>query len=143
MEQLTSAVLGYKKFCTDFVTVDRCVLVYLKKPWMTKKVQDLLRERITLSRSGIRAVNSTARANLRRGIREAEAAYGRRIEDCFQRDHSRLVWQGGPSYHQLQTEQPVTSNPVALIPVVVLKCFERQESIEPINKSDPANSGTV
>lgn len=91
LEQLTSAVLGYKRFCTDFVTVDKCVWVYLKKPWMTKKVQDLLRERITLSRSGFRAVNSTARANLRRGIREAKAVYWRRIEDCFQRNHSRLV----------------------------------------------------
>lgn len=37
---------------------------------------------------------SVARANQKRGIREVKAAYRRRIEDCFQNNNSRQVWQG-------------------------------------------------
>ncbi|KAF7647947.1 hypothetical protein LDENG_00164230 [Lucifuga dentata] len=75
--------------------LDKCIRVYPnKKPWMTKEVQSLLRERNTAFRSGDGVLYSTARANLKRGNREAKVAYKRRIEDCFQSNNSRQVWQG-------------------------------------------------
>lgn len=95
LEQHTTAVLDYIKFCTDITTVDRHIKVYPnKKPWMTKEVQCLLRERNTTFRSGDRQLYNTARSNLRRGIRVAKAAYKRRIEDCFKNNDSRQVWRG-------------------------------------------------
>ena len=95
LEQHTTAVLGYIKHCMDTVTVDKCIRVYPnKKPWMTREVQCLLRERDTAFRSGDAAMYSAARAKLKRGIREAKAAYRGRIEDCLQSNNSRQVWQG-------------------------------------------------
>ncbi len=95
LEQYTAAVLGYIKHCTDTVTVDKYIRVYPNtKPWMTKKVLRLLRERNTAFRSGDRVLYSAARADLKRGIREAKAAQRRRIEDCFQSNNPRQVWQG-------------------------------------------------
>lgn len=40
----------------------------------------------TALRSGERELYSTARANLKRGVREAKAASKRRKEDCFKND---------------------------------------------------------
>lgn len=37
---------------------------------------------------------STARTNLKRGIKVAKAAHKRKIEDCFQNNNHRWVWQG-------------------------------------------------
>ena len=51
-------------------------------------------EEHTAFRSGDGVLYSAARANLKRGIREAKAAYRRRIEDCLQSNDSRQVWQG-------------------------------------------------
>ncbi len=88
-------VLGYINHCTDTVTVDKYIWVYPNtKPWMTKKVLRLLRERDTAFRSGDRALNSAASVDLKRGIREAKAAQRTRIEDCFQSNNPRQVWQG-------------------------------------------------
>ncbi len=61
---------------------------------MKKKVLRLLRERVTAFRSGDRTLYSAARADPKRGIREAKAAQRRRIEDCFQSNNPRQVWQG-------------------------------------------------
>ncbi len=95
LEQYTAAVLGYIKHCTDTVTVDKYIRVYPNtKPWMTKKVLHLLRERDIAFRSGDGALYSAARADLKRGIREAKDAQRRRIEDCFQSNNPRQVWQG-------------------------------------------------
>src|SRR4029434_4195437 len=77
------------------VGVDRRIRVYPnQKPWMTKEVKVLLKERSGAFRSGDEAQYRTARANLRRGIREAKTAYKRRIEDQFSSNNIRQVWQG-------------------------------------------------
>lgn len=67
----------------------------LRATWcfFTNKVQGLLKERNTAFRSGDGALYSAARSNLKRGIREAKAAYRSRIEDCFQSNNSSQVCQ--------------------------------------------------
>lgn len=48
LEEHTTIVLCYIKNCMDTVTVDKCIWVYPnQKPWMTKEVQSLLRDRNT------------------------------------------------------------------------------------------------
>uniref|UniRef100_A0A669E0D3 Reverse transcriptase domain-containing protein n=1 Tax=Oreochromis niloticus TaxID=8128 RepID=A0A669E0D3_ORENI len=61
---------------------------------MTKEVQVLLKQRDAAFRSGDGVQYSAARSELKRGIREAKAAYKRRIEDHFSTNNSRQVWQG-------------------------------------------------
>ena len=48
---------------------------------MNSKVQSLLKSHNTAFKSGDRALYSVARSDLKRGIREAKAAYKRKIED--------------------------------------------------------------
>ena len=92
MEEYTYIVLCYIKHCVDTVTVDRRIRVYQnQKPWMTKDVQTLLKERDTAFRSGDEVHYSAARICLKRGIREAKTAYKRKIEDHFSSNNSRQV----------------------------------------------------
>lgn len=54
------------------VTVEKTIQVYPnQKPWMTSQVRSLLWARDAAFSSGDRALYSTARANLRRGIKDA------------------------------------------------------------------------
>ena len=95
LEQYTAAVLGYIKHCIDSVTVDKRVRTYPNtKPWMTKTVKGLLKERDRAFRAGDQELYSAARANLKRGIREAKAEYRSEIEDHLQSNNTREVWQG-------------------------------------------------
>ncbi|KAJ8386074.1 hypothetical protein AAFF_G00177630 [Aldrovandia affinis] len=61
---------------------------------MSKEVRTLLKDHNTAFRSGDRALYSAARANLKRGIRDAKAAYKRKIGDHFTNNNPRRVWQG-------------------------------------------------
>lgn len=91
----TDSVLCYIKNCTDNVTEDKTIRVYPnRKPWMTQRVQQLLKDRNTAFRAGDSALYSAARANLKRGIRQAKRDYRRRIEDHLESNNSRQVWQG-------------------------------------------------
>ena len=75
-------------------TVDKRVRVYPNiKPWINKKVQQLLRERDSAFRSKDKALYNIARANLNRGIKKAKAEYKDKIEDCFLSNDSRRVRQ--------------------------------------------------
>lgn len=75
--------------------MDRKVRIFPnQKPWMNPEVRRLLRERNIAFRSGDSGVYSAARANLRRGNREAQAEDRRRIEDHLDSNNSRQVWQG-------------------------------------------------
>ncbi|KAK1895337.1 Dynamin-3 [Dissostichus eleginoides] len=64
---------------------------------MTKEVRALLKGRNLAFRSGDSAQYSAARANLKRGIRDAKAAYKRKIEDHFTNNDPRRVWQARAS----------------------------------------------
>ncbi|KAK3575095.1 hypothetical protein QTP86_020708 [Hemibagrus guttatus] len=78
LEVFTDSVLCYIKNCIDTVTVDKRIQVYPnQKPWMTREVQRLLRERNTAFRE------ASERPDFRR-----------RIEDHLNNNNSRQLWQG-------------------------------------------------
>ena len=75
--------LCYIKNCIDIDTVGKHIQVYPnQKPWMTREVQQLLKERKTL----------------KRGIHKAKSDYRRRIVDHLDSNNSRQVWQGITNY---------------------------------------------
>ena len=83
LEAFTTTVLSYINTCTDNVTVSKQVWMFPnQKPWCTGVVRTLLK------------LYSTARASLKKGIRDAKAAHKRRIEDHFNNNNPRRAWQG-------------------------------------------------
>lgn len=67
---------------------------FLNKPWMSREVRLLLKARNIAFRSGEAQRYKVARLELKRGIRDAKAAYKRRIEGHFDSLDSRRAWQG-------------------------------------------------
>lgn len=61
---------------------------------MTSEVHKLLTTWDTAFRSGDRALYTTARADLRRGIRTAKLAYKDKTEYLVSNNNPRSVWQG-------------------------------------------------
>ena len=91
----TSTVMFYIRNCINNVTIDRDVRCYPNsKPWMTSAVRKLLRERNSAFGSGNDELYSTARSKLKRAIKEAKTAYGRRLEGHFNERDPWRVWQG-------------------------------------------------
>jgi len=75
LEEYASTVLCYIQNCVNNVTVEKRIQIHPnQKPWMTKEVRALLKGRNIAFRSGDSAQYSAARANLKRGIRDAKAA---------------------------------------------------------------------
>lgn len=68
---------------------------------MTKEVQILLRKHDIIFRWGMEHSTSAARADLKRGIREAKTAYKRMIEDHFT-DNNTIGVAGIPALNALQ-----------------------------------------
>ena len=108
LEQYTASVLGYITHCMDTVTTVKRIRIYPnRKPWMTKEVQCLLKDRDTAFKKGDQALYSIARANLKRGIRKAKADYKSKIEDCLQSNNTRKVWQGIQHITNFRPSKPV------------------------------------
>ncbi|KAK0134133.1 hypothetical protein N1851_030305 [Merluccius polli] len=71
----------HHKCCVEHVAEVRRIRVFPnRKPWMTKEVQTLIRVRNSAFRTGDRDLYSTARADLRRGLKLAKDSYKRKIE---------------------------------------------------------------
>lgn len=91
----TSTVLFYIKCCVENVTNTTRIRVFPNnKPWMTRDVQLLLKERNLAFRTGDKELYSASRSKLKRGIRDAKVAYKQRIERHFEDSNPRRAWQG-------------------------------------------------
>ncbi|KAK3558646.1 hypothetical protein QTP86_022960 [Hemibagrus guttatus] len=105
------------------------------KPWMTREVKRLLRERNTAFRSGNQAHYSTARANLKRGIREAKLDYRRRIEDHLDSNNCRQVWQGVQHLIKFRTNPGAAEGDAML--AEKLNLFFARFEVEPAETATP------
>ncbi|TWW59001.1 hypothetical protein D4764_06G0005310 [Takifugu flavidus] len=95
IDNFTSTVLDHITTTIDSITTTKRITTYPnRKPWMNKEVWLLLKARNTAFRSGEAQAYSTARANLRRGIKKAKHTYKRKIEGHFSSSDPRRMWQG-------------------------------------------------
>jgi hypothetical protein len=95
LQEYTETVLFYIKTCIDNVTVNKRISVFPnQKPWMTSEVHKLLKALDQAFRLGDIALYSTARTDLKRGIRTAVRAYKEKIENSVLDNDLRRVWQG-------------------------------------------------
>ncbi|XDV11181.1 hypothetical protein PO909_000189 [Leuciscus waleckii] len=128
VEEYTESVLSYITFCTVNVTVTKRIRVFPnEKPWMTSEVRHLIRDRNTAFRSGDRAQYSSARANLRKGIRDAKVAYKRKIEGHIMDNNPRQVWQGLQYISNYKGHNITSNNPDAKMAEELNSFFARFE----------------
>lgn len=95
IDTYTSSVLSYIKFYRDNITTTKKIhVIPNSKPWMTRNCQFLLQKRNTAFQSGDLQRYKAARANLKRGIKDAKAAYEQKIKHLFSCSDPRQAWQG-------------------------------------------------
>lgn len=93
LEEYTVTVLFYIKHCADTVAVEKHIRTFPnQKPWMSREVQILLKKCDSAFRSGDKPLYSTARTDLRRGIKSAKEAYRRRIKDHLMDKNPLRMW---------------------------------------------------
>jgi len=93
--ETTRTVLDYIKFCMGTVSVDKCIQVFPnQKPWMTSQLPSPLKARDAAFRSGDRALCSVARADLKKGVKNAKVNYNKRIESHLTSNRPWEVCQG-------------------------------------------------
>ena len=92
---LSSSVLFYIKCWMENIPTTKQIRVFPNnKPWMTGGVRLLLKTCDTAFQSGDGQRYKAARANLKRGIKDAKAAHKQKIEDLFSSSDHRRAWQG-------------------------------------------------
>ncbi|TWW53917.1 hypothetical protein D4764_0197160 [Takifugu flavidus] len=95
IERYASSVLDYISTSIDSVTTQKQITMYPnQKPWMNRDVRLLLKARNIAFRSGDAQTYSTARANLKRGIKKAKHDYKLKVEGHFSNSNPRSMWQG-------------------------------------------------
>lgn len=96
LNMFNHSVLSYSQHCTDTVTVEKHIRVYPnRKPWMTSKVQKLLKQRNKAFRSGDVALYSSACACLKRTI--SWTIRGRLRTTCRATTTGRCGWASSTS----------------------------------------------
>ncbi|TWW63281.1 hypothetical protein D4764_03G0002890 [Takifugu flavidus] len=95
IERYASSVLDYISTSIDSVTTQKQITMYPnQKPWMNRDVRLLLKAHNITFRSGDAQTYSTARANLKRGIKKAKHDYKLKVEGHFSNSNPRSMWQG-------------------------------------------------
>lgn len=130
LHEYTDTVLSYIKICIDNVTVNKRIRVFSnQKPWMTSEVHKLLKARDWAFRLGDTALYSTARTELKRGIRTAKRAYKEKIENYVSDNDPRRVWQGLQHLTNYQgRKKEVTTTNDALLADELNNYFSRFET---------------
>ncbi len=143
MAEYTQTVLFYIASCTDIVTEEKYIWVFPnQKPWMTSEVHTLLRARDMAFKSGDRALYSAARANLKRGIKNAKLADKRRIEEHFTGNNTRRVWQGVQHITNFKGSATSGCNTSASLAEELNCFFARFEKKCPLQHTSPPVTGT-
>ena len=85
--------MDYISTTIDGVTTQKQITMYPnQRPWMNRNVRLLLKARNTAFRSGDAQAYSTARADLKRGIKQAKHNYKLKVEEHFSNSNPRRMW---------------------------------------------------
>ncbi|XP_051980726.1 uncharacterized protein LOC127642004 [Xyrauchen texanus] len=109
---------------------------------MASEVYPHLRACDMAFKSGDRALYSTVRANLKRGIKNAKLVYKRKIEDHFTRNNTRRVWQGEQHITNFKGSATTGCNTSASLAEELNCFFARFEAKSPLQHTSPRDTGT-
>jgi hypothetical protein len=94
LEEAVEAVTAYINFCTEsLVPVKEVKIFPNNKPWVTGDVADLLKMRQKKFREGDQQEVKNLQAQLKVKIRENKEKYKKKVEESFNTDRPRKMWQ--------------------------------------------------
>ena len=108
-----------------------------------KEVQTLFRAHNSAFRTRDRALYSTARADLRRGIKQAKVSYKKKIEGCLMDSHPGQMWRGIQALTNYKGNPPPTSSNSSSTLAEELNSFARFETTTHLQSLPPLGSSTL
>ena len=95
LDEQVDIITGYIKFCVDVVVPGKEVRSYPNnKPWITKEVADILRQRQQAFKDGNKAEVRRLHGRVKRTVLANKRRYKDKVEEHLASANSRQVWKG-------------------------------------------------
>ncbi len=109
IEAYSDSVTCFIRKCVEDVVLTKTIRIYPnQKPWINSDVRAALSARISAFKSGNFDDRKQARYNLRKSIEAAKRQYKNKVEEQFNTNNARSMWQGINNITDFKGNKPAT-----------------------------------
>ncbi len=111
IEAYSDTVTGFIRKCVEDIVPTKTIRIYPnQKPWINSDVRAALSARTSAFKSGNTDDRKQASYNLRRSIKAAKWQYKNKVEEQFNTNNGRNMWQGISNITGFKGNKPATVN---------------------------------
>ncbi len=140
IEAYSDSVTCFIRKCVEEVVPTKTIRVYPnQKPWINSDVRAALSARTSAFKSGNFDDRKQASYDLRKSIKAAKRQYKNKVEEQFNTNNARSMWQGINNITDYKRNKPTTMNIAASLPDELNLFYARFEAHNPAHtESAPA-----
>ncbi len=129
IEAYSGSVTCFIRKCIDDVVPTKTIRIYPnQKPWINSDVRSALSARTSAFKSGNSDDRKQASYDLRRSIKAAKRTYKNKVEEHFNNNNPRRMWQGINNITGFKENKPATVNIAASLPDELNTFYARFEA---------------
>ncbi len=129
IEAYSDTVTCFIRKCIDDVVPTKTIRIYPnQKPWINSDVRSALSARTSAFKSGNSDDRKQASYDLRRSIKAAKRTYKNNVEEHFNNNNPRSMWQGINNITGFKGNKPATVNIAASLPDELNTFYARFEA---------------
>ncbi len=129
IEAYSDSVTCFIRKCIDDVVLTKTIRIYPnQKPWINSDVRSALSARTSAFKSGNSDDLKQASYDLRRSIKAAKRTYKNKVEEHFNNNNPRSMWQGINNITGSKGNKPATVNIAASLPDELNTFYARFEA---------------
>ncbi len=129
IEAYSDTVTCFIRKCIEDVVLTKTIRIYPnQKPWINSDVRSALSARTSAFKSGNTDDRKQASYDLRRSIKAAKRQYKNKVEEHFNNNNPRSMWQGINNITGFKGNKPATVNIAASLPDELNTFYARFEA---------------
>ncbi len=129
IEAYSDTVTCFIRKCIDDVVPTKTIRIYPnQKPWINSDVRSALSARTSAFKSGNTDDRKQASYDLRRSIKAAKRTYKNNVEEQFNNNNPRSMWQGINNITGFKGNKPATVNIASSLPDELNTFYARFEA---------------
>ncbi|XP_047656443.1 uncharacterized protein LOC113651616 isoform X1 [Tachysurus fulvidraco] len=135
IEAYSDSVTCFIRKCVEDVVPTKTIRVYPnQKPWINSDVRAALSARTSAFKSGNPDDRKQASYDLRKTIKAAKRQYKNKVEEHFNTNNARSMWQGINNITDFKGNKPATVNIAASLPDELNNFYARFEAHNPAHR---------
>ncbi len=143
IEAYSDTVTCFIRKCIDDVVPTKTIRIYPnQKPWINSDVRSALSARTSAFKSGNTDDRKQASYDLRRTIKAAKRTYKNKVEEHFNNNNPRSMWQGINNITGFKGNKPATVNIAASLPDELNTFYARFEADNTAHTESAAAAAT-